>query len=216
MKVYVITGMEYDSNIYLITGKIPTIIDTGTGFHSRMVLQKLQLYLQPPTIRQIILTHEHFDHVGGVPELQKATQGNAKIIALASVVQKLKDGKSSFAEMLGGTMPSITVDLPVSGGEHITVGDDACEILAAPGHSPGCLCLYEEHSRSLFSGDTVFAHGGFGRYDFPGGDFKTLLLSIERLAALDVDNLYPGHGPIVEHHGKDHMLKALQSIQTLV
>lgn len=216
MQVYVITGMEYDSNIYLIPGKVPTIIDTGTGFHSRTVLQKIQLYLQPPALRQILLTHEHFDHVGGVPELLKAAEGHATIIAHASVVQKLKQGQSTFAEMLGGTMPSITVDKPVSGGERIMVGDDACEILSTPGHSPGCLCLYDEHNRSLFSGDTVFAHGGFGRYDFPGGNLTALRHSISHLATLDVDNLYPGHGPFVEYHGKDHMLKALRSIQTLV
>jgi hydroxyacylglutathione hydrolase len=216
MQLYVITGMEYDSNIYLITGKVPTIIDTGTGFHSRTVLQKIQLYIQPPAIRQILLTHEHFDHVGGVPDLQKATNGNANIIAQKTVVQKLKEGKSTFAEMLGGTMPSIMVDVPVSDGDYITVGDDSFEILATPGHSIGSLCLYGEKSRSLFSGDTVFAHGGFGRYDFPGGNLGTLHHSIERLAALEVDNLYPGHGPIVEHQGKDHLLKALRNIQQLV
>lgn len=216
MQVYVITGMEYDSNIYLVTGKVPTIIDTGTGFHSRTVLQKIHLYIQPLTIRQIILTHEHFDHVGGVPELLKAAQGNADIIAQKAVVQKLKEGKSTFAEMLGGTMPSITVDMPVSDNERITIGDDSFLVLATPGHSIGSLCLYGEKSRSLFSGDTVFAHGGFGRYDFPGGNLETLHHSIERLAALEVDNLYPGHGPFVEHQGKDHILKALRNIQSLV
>jgi hydroxyacylglutathione hydrolase len=169
MQLYVITGMEYDSNIYLVTGNVPTIIDTGTGFHSRTVLQKLQLYLQPPTIRQIILTHEHFDHVGGVPALLKATQGNAKIIALASVVQKLREGKSSFAEMLGGTMPSITVDVPVSDKEHITIGDEPFEILATPGHSIGSLCLYGEKSRTLFSGDTILRREGLADTIFLGG-----------------------------------------------
>jgi len=216
MRVCVITGMEYDSNIYLIPGKVPTIIDAGTGFHSRTVLQKMQLYLQPRALQQIILTHEHFDHVGGVPEVLNAAQGHAAIIAHASVVEKLKLGISTFAEMLGGTMPRITVDQPVSGGEHLTVGDDACEILSTPGHSPGCLCLYDEHSKTLFSGDTVFAYGGFGRYDFPGGSLGALRHSLEHLATLDVANLYPGHGPFVEHHGRDHILKALHSISTLV
>lgn len=216
MQVYIITGMEYDSNIFLVTGRVPTIIDTGTGFHSHTVLQKIQLYIQPPDVQQIILTHEHFDHVGGVPELLKASQGNARIIAHKAVVQKLKEGKSTFAEIIGGTMPSIMVDRPVSDKEQITVGDDPFEVLATPGHSIGSLCLYDAKSKTLFSGDTIFAHGGFGRYDFPGGNPQALHRSAERLASLDVDTLYPGHGPIVEHQGKDHVLKALRNIQTLV
>ncbi len=216
MQVYLISGVEYDSNIYLVTGKVPTIIDTGTGFHSRTVLQKIQLYLPPSSVTQIILTHEHFDHVGGVPELLKATQGVASIVANKTVVQKLKEGKSSFAEMLGGTMPSITVDRPVSDHEDIIVGDEPFEILTTPGHSIGSLCLYGEKRKWLFSGDTIFAHGGFGRYDFPGGDPGALHRSVEKLATLDVQNLYPGHGPTVEHQGKNHILKALDNIQSLM
>jgi len=216
MHIYVITGIDYDSNIYVVTGKIPTIIDTGTGFHSKTVLQMIQTYTKLPAIRQILLTHEHFDHVGGVRDLLKATRDAAKIYAHANVVQKLREGKSTFAEMLGGTMPKIMVDAPVYGGEHLTVGDESFEILATPGHSIGSFCVYGEKSKSLFSGDTIFAHGGFGRYDFPGGNLETLRHSIETLAELDVQNLYPGHGPTVEHQGKDHVLKTLRSIQTLM
>jgi glyoxylase-like metal-dependent hydrolase (beta-lactamase superfamily II) len=216
MHIYVITGMDYDSNIYVVTGKVPTIIDIGTGFHSNTVLRTIQTYTKLPAIRQILLTHEHFDHVGGVHDLMKATQDTAKIYAHVDVVQKLKEGKSTFAEMLGGTMPKIMVDTPVSGGEHLTVGDESFEILATPGHSIGGLCFYAEKSKVLFSGDTIFAHGGFGRYDFPGGNLQTLLHSIERVADLDVTHLYPGHGPTVEHQGKEHVLKALQSIRTLM
>jgi glyoxylase-like metal-dependent hydrolase (beta-lactamase superfamily II) len=62
----------------------------------------------------------------------------------------------------------------------------------------------------------VFAHGGFGRYDFPGGDFNTLLNSIKGLTELDVINLYPGHGPIVESNAKDHVIQSYKSIQSLI
>ena len=216
MPVFSISGIEFDSNIYIINGKVPTIIDTGTGFHSKEIISRIQKIIDPQQIRQIVLTHEHFDHVGGTCDLLKATLGKARISAHRDSVQKLKEGKSTFAEMLGGTMPKVEVDEPLIGGEEILLGDASFEVLATPGHSQGCLCLYGRQDQSLFSGDTVFADGGFGRYDFPGGDLQSLIRSIERLSALKIKNLYPGHGPIVEGTGDKHVALALQNIRSLM
>jgi hydroxyacylglutathione hydrolase len=216
MEIYMIPGREYDSNIYVILGKVPTIIDTGTGFHTREVVNTIQRIIPLTQIRQIILTHEHYDHVGGVHDLVQMSKGTAKIYAHQDAVQKLSEGKSSFAEILGGKIPKITVDVPLSDGAKLIVGDQYYTILSTPGHSLGSLCVYGAKNKVLFSGDTVFADGGFGRYDFPGGNLITLLKSIARLATLDVDDLYPGHGPWVTHHGKEHVLKALKNIQSLV
>jgi hydroxyacylglutathione hydrolase len=216
MNIYTIPGHEYDSNIYVITGEIPTIIDTGTGFHSRDVLQEIQKIVPLTKIQQILLTHEHFDHVGGVKDIGMASKDTAKIFAHKDVIPKLKEGKSTFAEMLGGTMPKITVDVPLSDGMTLQLGNHQYKVLSTPGHSIGSICFHDKKNQVLFSGDTIFANGGFGRYDFPGGDFSTLLQSITRLTTLDVSCLYPGHGPIVEHHGKNHVLDSLQNIQSLV
>jgi glyoxylase-like metal-dependent hydrolase (beta-lactamase superfamily II) len=116
----------------------------------------------------------------------------------------LKTGKSTFAEMLGGTMPKLSVDISLSDNEHLLIGDESFQVIATPGHSLGSICLYTNKRKILFSGDTVFAHGGFGRYDFPGGDFYALAQSLKKLAALDVVDLYPGHGPVhilpEQHH----------------
>lgn len=216
MDIFTISGIDYDSNVYLITGKIPTIVDTGTGFHSTEVIREIQKYIEPSTIQQIILTHEHFDHVGGTLDILKATKGLAKLFAHQDVVQKLREGKSTFAEMLGGVMPKLQVDTPLRGGEQILCGNETFRVEATPGHSPGSICLYGSLSKSLVSGDTVFAGGGFGRYDFPGGNQQLLLHSITRLAALDILNLYPGHGPIVEGAGQDHVRQALETIKLMV
>jgi len=216
MDIHVIPGREYDSNIYLIVGKVPTIIDTGTGFHTREVTDSIKEIISPTQIQQILLTHEHFDHVGGVHDLVLLTKGNAKIYAHQESVHKLSEGKSTFAEMIGGKMPKIHVDVSLSDGMQLMLGDLSFTVFSTPGHSIGSFCVYGEKNQVLFSGDTIFANGGFGRYDFPGGDFQALLSSITRLATLNVTALYPGHGPIVQHHGKEHILKALRSIQSLM
>jgi len=141
--------------------------------------------------------------------------GNAQILAHKNSVNNLEKGESSFARLLGGVMPKIHVDTALSDGEHIFLGDEEFNIMYTPGHSLGSICLYCKKSRSLISGDTIFAHGDFGRYDLPGGDFNALIKSIERLAALDVKYLYPGHGPIVEEYEKDHVLNSLRNIQSM-
>jgi len=216
MDIFTITGKEYDSNVYVVVGKIPTIIDTGTGFYTGMILETIQKIVKLNQIQQVLLTHEHYDHVGGVQDIIQASEGRAKIFAHKDIVSKLREGKSTFAEMLGGIMPKIKVDVPLSDGEQLTIGDQPFEILITPGHSVGSLCFYSKKRQLLFSGDTIFADGGFGRYDFPGGNFHMLLNSIEQLAVLDITNLYPGHGPIVEQHGKYHVLKTLHNIRSLM
>jgi hydroxyacylglutathione hydrolase len=216
MDIFTIPGTDYDSNVYIIGGENPTIIDTGTGFHSRTIINAIQKKINIKKIRQILLTHEHYDHVGGAKEILEATEGLAQIFAHREVVYKLKEGKSTFAEMLGGVMPSIEVDVALTDSMQIIIGDDSFNVLLTPGHSIGSLCFYSKKTEVLFSGDTIFSHGGFGRYDFPGGNFGLLLHSIERLATLNIKNLYPGHGPIVEECGKDHVTQALSNIRSLI
>ncbi len=83
-----------------------------------------------------------------------------------------------------------------------------------PGHTPGCICLYSEKDRLLFSGDTVFADGCFGRYDFPGGSRADLTRSLERLSALGVDGLFAGHGQPTEENGSRCIASALRLIKS--
>lgn len=212
MQIHPIFGVDYDANIYLVSGRVPTLIDAGTGFHSAGVLEEIRSVIDPGCIQQVILTHEHFDHVGGTPDFLKATGGKARVGALTSVVEKLKAGKSTFAEMLGGKMPSVTVTLPLQDGDRVQCGDDEFVVLATPGHSPGSLCLYDERQKVLFSGDTVFAGGGYGRYDFPGGSYDQLLESVKRLMTSDVEALYSGHGPVVTRDANRHIREAHRNI----
>jgi len=135
MDIFTINGREYDSNIYVITGENPTIIDAGTGFHTKAIQTMIKTYVDPLNINQIILTHEHFDHVGGAKDLMNFTKDHAKIIAHTAAAEKLKTGKSTFAEMLGGKMSTLIVDTLLSGNEHLIIGDETFQVIFTPGHS---------------------------------------------------------------------------------
>jgi len=214
MKIHCIYGRNFDSNIYVITGKKPTVIDCGTGLNNTRVVGEIKKLVNPISVSQIIITHEHFDHCGGVRKLFEMTENNAEIMAYKDASQKIERGESDFAKMLGGVMPKIHVDVKLNDKDVIVVGDEKIEVLHTPGHSPGSMCLYSKASKTLISGDTVFSGGGFGRYDFPGGNKSLLKQSIEHLAKLDVDNLYPGHDSIVEGDGRKHIMMALENIRS--
>ena len=216
MKIHYIYGRNSDSNIYVILGEIPTIIDCGTGLHNEEVVRDIKKIVDPTSIKQIILTHEHFDHCGGVKKLLDLTDGNAKIVSYEDAADKIERGESIFARLLGGDMPKMPVNVRLLDGDTINIGDDTFEVIHTPGHTPGSMCFYSKASKSLISGDTIFAYGSFGRYDFPSGDPVLLRQSIEKLAELDVENLYPGHELYVEGEGKEHMAMVLESIRYLM
>jgi hydroxyacylglutathione hydrolase len=213
MTIHVIPGRAYDSNIYVISGKQPTIIDTGTGLNHSYVSHMITTFIDPSTITQIILTHEHFDHVGGTPLLLDQIDNDPTIISHPLAKQKIEQGKSMFARMLGTTMPKINIDKTIEDNDTISIGDDIYSTIHTPGHTPGCICLYCKKTKTLFSGDTVFAHGSFGRTDFPGGSTDQLISSIERLSTLDIENLYPGHETIIKGGANDHINQSFQNIQ---
>jgi glyoxylase-like metal-dependent hydrolase (beta-lactamase superfamily II) len=215
MAFYHIYGISYDSNIYVITGENPTIIDCGTGLHSNYVEDKIKEIVDPLKIKQIILTHEHYDHCGGVKKIHSITNDKARILAHIKAADKIENGDSDFARMLGGVMPKMPVDIKLKEGDVLKIGNETFDVLNTPGHTPGCICLYGKKSKTLFSGDTIFSYGSFGRYDFPGGDGKQLRKSIERISKLDVVNLYPGHESIVEGEGNKHIMATLENSKYL-
>ena len=212
MTIHVIPGRGYDSNIYVIAGKKPTIIDTGTGQNQSSIDKAIQSIIDPFQITQIILTHEHFDHIGGSQKLLEKINKDATIIAHPFAKEKIEQGKSMFAQMLGATMPKININKTIMDTDSIQIGDDTYLVIHTPGHTPGCICFYCEKTKTLFSGDTVFSHGSFGRTDFPGGSTEELISSIKRLADLDIENLYPGHEDVINGGANDHIKLSLQNI----
>ena len=110
----------------------------------------------------------------------------------------------SAAMMFGERAPPVPATRLLKDGDRV----GGLLVIHTPGHTPGGICLYDSGARDLISGDTVFSDGGFGRTDLPGGDEAALRDSLERLAALDVKGLYPGHGSPVETGGSRHIAAA--------
>jgi hydroxyacylglutathione hydrolase len=146
------------------------------------------------TLRQIVVTHAHIDHVGGAALLRKSTG--------APVVMNQQDlGLLGMMEMQAGWLgvPTPQVAPPDASAEDgLTIGLATlpAQVLHTPGHTPGSICLLFPDHHLLLAGDTLFA-GSIGRTDLPGGDGQQILRSLrERLLVLpDSTRVLPGHGP---------------------
>ncbi|MDI6866962.1 MBL fold metallo-hydrolase [Methanoculleus sp.] len=159
-------------------------------------------------IDTIVITHAHYDHIAHLAEIA-AMCGDATVCIHHADAQGLIDDSRSLAMYFGARSPGIVPDVTLADGDR--VGD--LLVIHTPGHTPGGICLYDQEARSLFSGDTVFTGGSFGRYDFPGGDLNALAASVERLSTLEVEALYPGHGEPVQHDGWRHIAAAREALR---
>lgn len=202
-------GIGYESNVYLILANKKALIDTGTGFYSEQLIEELKKEVSLEEIEYIILTHEHFDHCGGAKDLKMAT--GAKICIHKNGAEVLEKGLNWSAIFFNAVQPKTEVDIKLEEGDIIDLGNIKLEVLHTPGHSEASICLYEEKSKSLFSGDTIFSYGGIGRTDFVGGDRIKLIESIKRLKKLEVNNLYPGHGEFIIGNAYEHIEMAERS-----
>lgn len=157
-------------------------------------------------IETIILTHCHFDHIAHVAQIQAMC--NAEVCIHHDDAEGLTEDKLNLSPMFAGRFTPVIPDRILHGGERI----GELTVIHTPGHTPGSISLYDEEKKVLFSGDTLFSDGGFGRTDFIGGSVIDLHASIERLAELQVTGLYPGHGLPVEKDGAQHIEAARRSI----
>ncbi len=143
------------------------------------------------TVKYIVNTHGHVDHIGADLELKNRTGAPLCIHRLdAALLADPGRNLSSWTSPLPPVAPSRLLEE----GDVVEVGSLRFEVLHTPGHTPGGICL--SGAGVVFSGDTIFA-GSVGRSDFPGGSHATLIRSIkDKLLVLpDETVVYPGHGP---------------------
>lgn len=172
-------------NTYFIDGSKKIIIDPGHQHyfdHVRKGLADLNLSLDQ--IEVVITTHGHPDHIEAVQQFEKPT-----LFAMSQIEHK-------FIKDIAGDYFKIPEPDFFLGEGDLTIGDNTFQVIPAPGHSPGSVCLYWPEHKVLFTGDVVF-NRGIGRTDLPGGSGSLLKESIQRISRLDVEYLLTGHGEMV-------------------
>ena len=202
-------ALLFDSNMYLIIGSERTVlIDTGTGFAVNSTIDSLKKGLDGRPLDAVILTHRHYDHVGGLRAIIK--EFSPKLYAGPDDAKPLREGDSdsTLGTKFGGRIDPMEV-IDFREGDRINLGGHVLTPIYTPGHTIGSICVLDEVSGSLFSGDTVFVDG-VGNTTHPTGSEKLLIESLRRLNRIEFNGLYPGHGPFVTKDGKRFVEKGLR------
>ncbi len=185
MNVIFIRPVGFAANSYLLTedGRTAVAIDPAQP----RILSEAEKY--GLTVETALLTHGHFDHIGGCAALKRA---GARIGCLTEEAA-LATGNDNMGLEFGHPVPPFSVDFTFSDGEELAFSGIGFRVLATPGHTAGSCCLIVPAARLLFSGDTLF-FGDTGRCDLPTGDEKSMKSSLKKLALLPDMKVYPGHG----------------------
>lgn len=182
------------------------IIDPGNGMSFDGLLEGMKKFnLDFTKVKWIIITHPHCDHILGIyPSISFFKDKQLplpEVIALGESARVIEeaDVDAIFPGSLGISPKQFGVDIKpvkvhtIKDGDQLKLGDLTFEVLECPGHAEGSICLLEPQHKILVSGDVIFSGGAFGRIDFPGGSADKIVKSMERLAQIDFDVLFPGH-----------------------
>lgn len=167
------------------------VIDPGDEIEQILALLRENQF----TLKHIVITHAHIDHVGGAMKLKAATGAPILMNQNDHVLLRMLDIQASWV----GMRPPGTVEIddPLTDGQNLLTGGISSTVIHTPGHTEGSSCLYFPQERKLIAGDTLFA-GGIGRTDLPGGSMQKIMSSLHtRVLALPDDvEVVPGHGPL--------------------
>lgn len=187
MEIKVLPIGPIGANCYMIKGETGAVL-IDTGDHNSILEEFLKE--NDDKERLILLTHSHFDHIGGALKLRKET--GVKIAIGENEAAGLLDPNINLSSSFRINLEPFSADITFVDGEKFSVGDLNFSVIETPGHTSGGVCYLIEDC--LFSGDTLFA-GSIGRTDFPGGNINVLEKSLSKLMKLEDNvNVLSGHG----------------------
>jgi len=192
LDVRMFTVGPVQENCYIVRRKDdPAAVIVDPGDEAEQLLTAVER-LGIETVEAILVTHTHFDHVGAVAPVARATEAPVYCPELETqVLANIMD----YVPWPGfGPFESYQADHTVAGGETLELAGLSFDVVFTPGHSPGHVTYALPEDEAMFSGDVLF-QGSVGRVDLPGGDWPTLLASIENLigAYPAETTVYPGH-----------------------
>lgn len=188
MKIQTLVLGAMQSNCYLISSERAAIcIDAG------VYDERIRLFFEANADKRrlILLTHTHFDHIGGAERLRAET--GIKIAIGREEAPSLKDPAVTLSDRFFANVAPFEADICIEDEEVLSVGDLTVKAILTAGHTAGGMSYLI--NGTLFSGDTLFK-GTIGNTTHPGGDYDTLLCSVQRLAFMlpDETPVYSGHG----------------------
>ena len=194
MKIKTLNNNSMGQNIYLYYDENSgegVLIDAGCSDADAGEIAAL-IDEKGITIKKVLLTHGHYDHIIGVHKVKGIT--HADVCCHEAEGEALENAEINRSALHGMNI-RVTPDKLLADGDEIRFGNAMLKVIHTPGHTPGCVCYYDEENGNLFSGDTLFKET-IGRTDFPNGSHDGLIQSLkEKLLTLpDETKVYPGHG----------------------
>lgn len=189
MKIHTLQLGALGANCYVIETGGGSCLAVDIGGDSERFLTFLKS--RNLTLTKILLTHGHFDHIGGVEAVRKATGAEAFVHADdARMLQSEADSLYTLIQL--GEFTPVSEYIAVEEGFSITEGDCIIRLISTPGHSEGSVCYV--CGNVMFTGDTLFC-GSIGRTDFPGSNPLDMKNSLQKLYRMEQNfRIYPGHG----------------------
>lgn len=193
MKLWMQPLGPLQTNGYVLSNERNEGVVIDPGMNPEPMLE----HIRDIDVHAILLTHAHFDHIGGLEAIRNET--GAPVYLHKKEADWLPDpDKNGSARwpMVTDPIRCAERDKGLEGTERLELAGMTFRVLETPGHSPGSVSFYLESEGMLIAGDTLFA-GSIGRTDLPGGDHDTLINSIRKqlLVLPEETKVYPGHGP---------------------